>query len=112
MKYVNLHTHTSNNLPNTIEIINQYPHEFRDDFSTYSIGIHPWYIEEGRLASDLKIIKSKLSSNKCIALGECGLDKRIDKIYSTQIDAFEAQLDINRTFKTSHYSLLWLLLMR
>lgn len=98
MKYVNLHTHTSNNLPNTIEIINQYPHEFRDDFSTYSIGIHPWYIEEGRLASDLKIIKSKLSSNKCIALGECGLDKRIDKIYSAQIDAFEAQLDINRTF--------------
>lgn len=98
MKYVNLHTHTSRNLSNTIEIVNQYPHDFQEGFSTYSIGIHPWYLEESRLDEDLKIIKSKLSINECIALGECGLDKRIEKIYSSQIAVFEAQLDLNKAF--------------
>lgn len=98
MKYVNLHTHTSRNLSNTIEIVNQYPHDFQEGFSTYSIGIHPWYLEESRLEEDLKIIKSKLSTNECIALGECGLDKRIEKIYSSQIAVFEAQLDLNKAF--------------
>ena len=98
MKYVNLHTHTASNSTNTIEIVNQYPHDFQEGFSTYSIGIHPWYLEESRLDEDLKIIKSKLSTNECIALGECGLDKRIEKIYSSQIAVFEAQLDLNQAF--------------
>lgn len=98
MKFVNLHTHFSKNPSNTIEIINQYPQDFQEGFSTYSIGIHPWYLEESRLAEDLKIIKSKLSTKECIALGECGLDKRIEKIYSTQMAVFEAQLDLNQAF--------------
>ena len=98
MKFINLHTHAVSNAPNTISILNQYPHEFQEGFSNYSIGIHPWYINEDRLASDLKMIKSKLSTKECMALGECGLDKRIDKIYSTQIAVFEAQLDLNSAF--------------
>ena len=94
MKFVNLHTHFYTNSDSILEIVNQYPNEFLEEIPLYSIGIHPWHINEERLNDDLKIIKEKLSTNKCIALGECGLDKRIDKIYSKQIDVFESQLNL------------------
>ncbi len=94
MKFVNLHTHFYTNSDSNLEIVNQYPKDFSEEIPFYSIGIHPWHIEESRLDDDLKIIKEKLSLTECIALGECGLDKRIDKIYSTQIDVFESQLDL------------------
>lgn len=94
MKFVNLHTHFYTNSDSILEIVNQYPNEFSPEIPHYSIGIHPWHIDEQRLYNDLKIIKEKLSTKECIALGECGLDKRIDKIYSTQIDVFESQLNL------------------
>ncbi len=94
MKFVNLHTHFYTHSENILEIVNQYPNEFSDEIPLYSIGIHPWHIDDNRLSDDLKIIKEKLSLNNCIALGECGLDKRIEKIYSTQIAVFESQLEL------------------
>lgn len=94
MKFINLHTHFNTDSEKNLEIVNQYPNDFSEEIPLYSIGIHPWYIEESRLDDDLKIVKEKLSLHECIALGECGLDKRIEKIYSTQIDVFEAQLEL------------------
>ena len=94
MKFVNLHTHFYTKSDSILEIVNQYPKDFSDEIPSYSIGIHPWHIDDNSINEDLKIIKSKLSLKECIALGECGLDKRIDKIYSTQINVFESQLDL------------------
>ncbi|SEQ04154.1 TatD family hydrolase [Flavobacterium urocaniciphilum] len=94
MKFVNLHTHFYTHSENILEIVNQYPNDFSAEIPLYSIGIHPWHIDENRLSDDLKIIKEKLLLNNCIALGECGLDKRIEKIYSTQIAVFESQLEL------------------
>lgn len=94
MKFVNLHTHFYTNSDSILEVVNQYPNEFLEEIPYYSIGIHPWHINEKRLSDDLKTIKQKLLLKECIALGECGLDKRIDKIYSAQIDVFEAQLEL------------------
>ena len=78
MQFYNLHTHKFTNNPSVLEMVNQYPWEFDATISKYSIGIHPWYINEERLESDLKIIDEKLSLSECLALGECGLDKRIE----------------------------------
>lgn len=94
MKFVNLHTHFYTNSDSILEIVNQYPKDFSEEIPHYSIGIHPWYIDDERLKEDLNVIKEKLLLNECIALGECGLDKRIDKIYSAQIDVFESQLNL------------------
>jgi TatD DNase family protein len=94
MKFINLHTHFYTNSDSILEIVNQYPNEFSEEIPLYSIGIHPWHIDDSRFNNDLKIIKEKLLLKECIALGECGLDKRIDKIYSAQIDIFESQLDL------------------
>lgn len=93
-KYINLHTHKFSNLLDVIEVVNQYPWEFDASIPNYSIGIHPWYIDENRLESDLEIIKEKLQLSECLALGECGLDKRIEIPLELQISIFKKQLEI------------------
>lgn len=99
-KFINLHTHKFFNLSDVIEVVNQYPWEFDASIPNYSIGIHPWYIDENRLESDLEIIKQKLQLKECLALGECGLDKRIEIPLELQIFVFKKQLEIvNQTNK-------------
>jgi len=91
-KLFNLHTHTYTNQENILELVNQYPWEFDEKIPFYSIGIHPWYIDESRLESDLQLINQKLSLPNCLALGECGLDKRIEISMEIQQRAFKAQI--------------------
>ena len=95
-KFINLHTHKFSNLSDVIDVVNQYPWEFDASIPNYSIGIHPWYIDENRLESDLEIIKEKLQLSECLALGECGLDKRIEIPLDLQISVFKKQLEIVR----------------
>ena len=92
MQFYNLHTHKFTNNPSIVELVNQYPWEFNDGIAQYSIGIHPWYIKEKRLESDLKTIEKKLQLKECLALGECGLDKRIEVPMTLQIEVFEKQI--------------------
>jgi len=94
MYYINLHTHRFEHPDSVWAICNQYPHEFQVNNSYYSIGIHPWCIDENRIESDLNIVKLKLLDNKCIALGECGLDKKIKTELIIQIRVFETQLEL------------------
>ena len=47
---------------------------------------------EDRIESDLAILESKLSETGCLALGECGLDKRIEVAFELQQTVFERQL--------------------
>ncbi|MBC5838391.1 TatD family hydrolase [Flavobacterium muglaense] len=92
MKYFNFHIHKATNNPEVLELINQYPQEFDGTIPFYSIGIHPWYIVEERIESDLAIIESKLQDPKCLAVGECGLDKRSEIGMELQQLVFEKQL--------------------
>jgi TatD DNase family protein len=93
-KFINLHTHQFSNNSKVIEVINQYPWEFDVSIPIYSVGIHPWYIDENRLAADLDCIAEKLQLAPCLALGECGLDKRIDIPLTIQMSVFRKQLEI------------------
>lgn len=92
MKYFNLHTHIFTNQSDIVELVNQYPQEFDASIAFYSIGIHPWFIVTERLNSDLAIIESKLQEPNCLAVGECGLDKRIEIPLDLQQNVFEKQL--------------------
>ncbi len=91
-KLFNLHTHKYTNQENILELVNQYPWEFDEKIPFYSIGIHPWYINEDRLNVDLQMIEQKLVLHNCLALGECGLDKRIEIPLETQIKVFKVQI--------------------
>ena len=99
MKYFNFHTHQFTNQPEILELVNQYPQEFDDAISFYSIGIHPWHIKEEKIDEDLKIIENKLQTDNCLAIGECGLDKRIEIPLELQISVFEKQLALAEEYK-------------
>lgn len=97
--YYNLHTHKATNQPDIFELVNQYPQEFDASIPNYSIGIHPWYIVENRVEEDLKIIEEKLSDENCLAIGECGLDKRIEIPFDLQEEVFKKHLALAEKFK-------------
>ncbi len=99
MKFYNLHTHKFSNNPDVFELVNQYPWEFDEAIPNYSIGIHPWYIDENRLETDLKVIEEKLQLSECLALGECGLDKRIDVPMTLQVDVFKKQIALAEKYQ-------------
>lgn len=99
MKFYNLHTHNFTNNPDVFELVNQYPWEFDDSIPNYSVGIHPWYIDENRLATDLQVIEEKLKLSECLALGECGLDKRIEVPMALQIEVFEKQIALAEKYQ-------------
>lgn len=99
MKYFNLHTHKFTNSNEILELVNQYPWEFDATVPTYSVGIHPWYIDANRLENDLKIIEEKLQLEECLALGECGLDKRIEVLMDLQIEVFEKQIALAEKYQ-------------
>ncbi|CAN1513793.1 TatD Mg-dependent DNase [Flavobacteriaceae bacterium] len=99
MQFFNLHTHKYTNQENVLELVNQYPQEFDETIPFYSIGIHPWYIREEQLETDLQIIESKLKESNCLALGECGLDKRIEAPLELQQMVFEKQLLLAEKYK-------------
>ncbi len=92
MKFINLHTHQYTNQEHILEIVNQYPNEFDATIPNFSVGIHPWKINFENLANDLQIIEEKLQHDNCMALGECGLDKRIETSLEIQTQVFEKQL--------------------
>lgn len=99
MDYFNFHTHHYTNQSNILELVNQYPKDFDVAIPFYSIGIHPWYIDENRIDEDLKITEEKLQNKNCLAIGECGLDKRIEVPFNLQISVFEKQLALAEKYK-------------
>lgn len=99
MQLFNLHTHHFTANPEILELVNQYPNEFDASIPFYSIGIHPWYIVESRIESDLVMIESKLALENCLALGECGLDKRIETPMALQTAVFKKQLALAQKHK-------------
>ena len=94
MKFINLHTHKSAKTPNVFEIVNQSPTEFDSHIPFYSIGIHPWKINVNQVDNELKIIEEKIQLSNCLALGECGLDKRIETSIDLQTDVFIKQIHL------------------
>ncbi|TPD71128.1 TatD family hydrolase [Flavobacterium microcysteis] len=95
----NLHTHKFSNHPDCLELVNQYPQEFDASIPFYSIGIHPWYIVEDRMEADLAIIEDKIQTANCLAVGECGLDKRIEIPFSLQEQVFRKQLALAEKYQ-------------
>jgi len=99
MEFFNFHTHQFTNQSTILELVNQYPQEFDESIPFYSIGIHPWYIKEDQIDLELKIIEDKLQAENCLAVGECGLDKRIEIPLEQQIKVFEKQLALAEKYK-------------
>ena len=94
----NLHTHSASNNPDVFEVVNRYPYEVID-VPYFSTGIHPWHIDIDKADEHLAIIEQRLQLPNCLALGECGLDKRIDFPLNIQIEVFEKQLLLAKKYQ-------------
>ena len=94
----NLHTHSTANNPEVFEVVNRYPYE-AIDVPYFSTGIHPWYIDVDKTKEHLAIIEQRLQQPNCLALGECGLDKRIEIPLNIQAEVFEKQLALAKRYQ-------------
>jgi len=98
MKFINFHTHTKNNDAIVFSVLNTYPNLAKVTVP-FSIGIHPWYLNENTLKKKLLEIESSLQNKNCIALGECGLDKIITTDFDFQKEVFIRQIYLSEKYK-------------
>ena len=94
----NLHTHTYSNNSGILELVNIYPDE-EISAPYFSTGIHPWHINVEKVEEHLAIIEDRLQLPNCLALGECGLDKRIEIPLDIQAEVFEKQLLLTEKYQ-------------
>ncbi len=76
--YINLHTHKLSNNENEFSIVSLFANEHRkisrNPNKKFSIGIHPWYINESLIKYEIDLIKTVAEKPEILAIGECGLD--------------------------------------
>jgi TatD DNase family protein len=96
LNYINIHTHTYNALPGTVQLLNVFPEEQEKlHFPCYfSVGLHPWYVNEDTWKHEVEIVRSASSLPSVMAIGETGLDKAVSVSMQAQQAAFEEQLHI------------------
>lgn len=93
--YLDFHTHQPKRQdnPNITEItsihLGQTP---KHDF--YTIGKHPWWTENILSEEEKETLKKHLSSPKCLAMGEMGLDNLKGVAMPLQMDILRSQLDL------------------
>lgn len=97
--HYNIHTHTFTNNSKVVELVNQYPNKVDVNLPTFTVGIHPWYLNEISYLDDLLIIENNIKNKKFKAVGECGLDKRIDTSIKIQKKILIPQLLLAEKYK-------------
>lgn len=97
--YYNIHTHKFSDNEEIVELVNQYPDEVDSNLPFFSVGIHPWYLNENQLGEQLELIEKYVHLSNCKAIGECGLDKRIETSIEIQKKVFIPQLLLAEKYK-------------
>ena len=97
--YYNIHTHKFSDNEEIVELVNQFPDEVDSNLPFFSVGIHPWYLDENQLGEQLELIEKYVHLSNCKAIGECGLDKRIETSIEIQKKVFIPQLLLAEKYK-------------
>lgn len=96
---IDIHTHHQNGQSDLLAIVNQYPSQINLELPYFSIGIHPWYIKEDKVEAELGQIEKTIVLSNCLAIGECGLDKKGTIPLELQIKVFRQQLLLAEKYK-------------
>jgi TatD DNase family protein len=64
----------------------------------FSVGIHPWILEEENQENNLQKVESALSHPNCLAIGECGLDKKTSSNFQLQQKIFKQQIILSEKY--------------
>lgn len=65
----------------------------------FSVGLHPWFLEEENFEKHIKIINQIAKSQQVWAIGETGLDKAIKIDFSLQLVVFQKHIEISENLK-------------
>ncbi|MBK9284884.1 MAG: TatD family hydrolase [Sphingobacteriaceae bacterium] len=95
--FINSHTHEQL-YDATIELVNVSVYE-KNLPKYFSYGIHPWNIKTDTYKDELFELERKVNEARCIAIGECGLDKLSDVDFKLQTLVFNEQIRIANKVK-------------
>ena len=96
--YIDFHTHSLCESDDVIQLINLFPEQPVPQLAAhrfYSLGWHPWYINEEDYDANLQIILDGSKMSQILAIGECGLDQLSKVHLEIQIKAFRQQILIS-----------------
>lgn len=90
--FINIHTHTQL-YDAKLELVN-LAIGTSDKPNHYSYGLHPWYIQKETYHDDLRNLKISVHEKRCLAVGECGLDKLSKVDFELQEEVFIEHIKI------------------
>lgn len=96
-RFVNIHAHRLAGSHEEWVLTNLFAKDYPPDGNEeaqYSVGLHPWHIEESDVSQVLKKIQLATENPKVYAIGEVGLDKAISTPMKLQQEVFEVQVDL------------------
>jgi TatD DNase family protein len=99
MHYIDIHTHSLYNDPETTLVLNVFPEELEKAGQTsyLSVGLHPWHVHPSTWETHVEVVRNAAHLRHVLAVGETGLDKVINVDYVLQHKAFAAQIEIAET---------------
>lgn len=102
MLFIDIHTHGNTPFEDVLSVQNIFPGDSTDLSSgkLYSAGLHPWFIKsESENENCLAQLKKMCRSKQVVAIGECGLDKKIATPFELQGQLFAEQVQMAEAFK-------------
>lgn len=95
--FINTHTH-SQLYDAKIEVVNLGLGQAEKP-NHYSYGLHPWFLEKETYEDQLHQLKIMAHEKRCLAIGECGLDKLSTVDFNLQQEVFIEQIKIANQLK-------------
>ncbi len=94
--FLDIHSHHLSNAGDRT-IVNL---DYQDDvpkMGYYSIGLHPWQTDmtEEKLQSAMEKVREKSSSDRIVAIGECGIDRLRGGEIEKQVSIFKKHISIS-----------------
>lgn len=90
--FINAHTHAQL-YDAKIEVVNLAMGS-GDKTNYYSYGIHPWHVDKETCYHQLELLEVMMHEKRCIAIGECGLDKLSKSDFELQQEIFTEQIKL------------------
>lgn len=95
--FYNLHTHSASTELGVTEVVNLRWTDEVPSEGVFSLGLHPWEIEEAPADWEL-LLEDRLRNEQVVALGECGVDKNTAADMQLQEMLFAKQIGLSERY--------------